>query len=64
MLKGTPIETGYYKFLERYLVPALILRCEIVAGRRTITADTNLRLCRLFRLFEGYWLRGQVRRCA
>lgn len=25
MLKGTPIETGYYRFLERYLVPALVL---------------------------------------
>jgi len=24
MLKGTPIETGYYRFLERYLVPWLI----------------------------------------
>ena len=24
MLKGTPVETGYYRFLERYLVPWLI----------------------------------------
>ena len=34
---------------------------EIVAGRRAITADTDLRLCRFFGLTEGYWLRGQAR---
>jgi addiction module HigA family antidote len=33
---------------------------EIVAGRRTITADTDLRLCRFFGLSNGYWLRAQV----
>jgi antitoxin HigA-1 len=33
---------------------------EIVAGRRTITADTDLRLCRFFGLSDGYWLRAQV----
>lgn len=34
---------------------------EIVAGRRSITADTDLRLCRFFGLSDGYWLRGQTR---
>ena len=34
---------------------------EIVAGRSSITADTDLRLCKFFGLSEGYWLRGQVR---
>ena len=34
---------------------------EIVAGRRSITADTDLRLCEFLGLTEGYWLRGQVR---
>ncbi len=34
---------------------------EIVAGKRAITADTDLRLCRFFGLSDGYWLRGQVR---
>ncbi|MDR2187650.1 MAG: HigA family addiction module antidote protein [Azonexus sp.] len=34
---------------------------EIVAGRRAITADTDLRLCRFFGLSDGYWLRGQAR---
>jgi addiction module HigA family antidote len=33
---------------------------EIVAGRRAITADTDLRLCRLFGLSNGYWLRAQA----
>ncbi|MFQ3581360.1 MAG: HigA family addiction module antitoxin [Chloracidobacterium sp.] len=33
---------------------------EIVAGKRTITADTDLRLCRFFGLSSGYWLRDQV----
>jgi antitoxin HigA-1 len=31
----------------------------IVNGGRSITADTDLRLCRLFRLSEGYFLRLQ-----
>ena len=29
-------------------------------GRRRITADTDLRLCRYFGLTDGYWLRAQV----
>ncbi len=33
---------------------------EIVAGKRAITADTDLRLCRYFGLSEGYWLRAQA----
>ena len=32
----------------------------IVRGARTITADTDLRLCKLFGLSEGYFLRLQV----
>jgi addiction module HigA family antidote len=34
---------------------------EIVSGRRAITADTDLRLCKYFGLSEGWWLRGQAR---
>ena len=34
---------------------------QIVAGKRSVSADTDLRLCRFFGLSEGYWLRGQVR---
>jgi len=32
----------------------------IVKGRRSITADTDLRLCRFFGLSEGFWLRMQA----
>ena len=33
---------------------------DIVAGKRGITADTDLRLCRYFGLSDGWWLRGQA----
>ncbi|MEB3334479.1 MAG: HigA family addiction module antitoxin, partial [Cyanobacteriota bacterium] len=33
---------------------------EILCGKRAITADTDLRLCRFFGLSEGYWLRAQA----
>jgi plasmid maintenance system antidote protein VapI len=33
---------------------------EIVAGRRAITADTDLRMCRYFGLSRGFWLRAQA----
>ena len=33
---------------------------DIVAGKRSITADTDLRLCRYFGLSDGWWLRGQA----
>lgn len=33
---------------------------QIVAGRRSISADTDLRLCRYLGLSNGYWLRAQV----
>ena len=33
---------------------------EIVAGKRSITADIDLRLCRFFGLSNGYWLRAQA----
>jgi len=33
---------------------------QIIKGRRSITADTDLRLCRFFSLSDGYWLRAQA----
>lgn len=33
---------------------------DIVAGKRAITADTDLRLCRYFGQSDGWWLRGQA----
>ena len=32
----------------------------IIRGERTITADTDLRLCKFFGLSEGYFLRLQI----
>lgn len=32
----------------------------IVNGARDITADTDLHLCKFFRLSEGFWLRLQI----
>ena len=33
---------------------------EIIKGRRRVTADTDLRLCRFLGLSDGYWLRAQA----
>ena len=33
---------------------------QIIAGKRAVTADTDLRLCRFFGLSNGYWLRAQA----
>lgn len=33
---------------------------DIVTGKRAITADTDLRLCRFLGLSNGYWLRAQA----
>jgi len=33
---------------------------EIVKGDRSVTADTDLRLCKFFGLTEGYFLRLQI----
>nr|VFJ74039.1 MAG: transcriptional regulator, XRE family [Candidatus Kentron sp. FW] len=55
-----PIGLSQYRLAKEIGVPAQRIS-EIVAGRRAITADTDLRLCRFFGLSDGYWLRGQVR---
>lgn len=34
---------------------------DIIAGKRSITADTDLRLCRFFSLPDGWWLRQQAK---
>ena len=55
-----PMGISKYRLAKEIGVPAQRIG-EIVAGRRSITADTDLRLCRFFGLSEGYWLRGQAR---
>ena len=34
---------------------------DIVAGKRSITVNTDLRLCRFFSLTDGWWLRLQAK---
>ena len=54
-----PMCISQYRLAKEIDVPAQRIS-EIVAGRRSITADTDLRLCRFFGLTSGYWLRAQV----
>jgi addiction module HigA family antidote len=53
------MELSQYRLAKNINVPAQRIS-EIVAGKRAITADTDLRLCRFFRLSNGYWLRAQA----
>src|SRR5450756_2595855 len=55
-----PMGISQYRLAKEIGVPAQRIG-EIVAGRRAITADTDLRLCRFFGLSEGWWLRWQER---
>ncbi|MDX6280182.1 MAG: antitoxin HigA [Kribbellaceae bacterium] len=54
-----PMGLSQYRLAREIGVPAQRIG-EIVAGKRAITADTDLRLCRFFGLSNGYWLRAQV----
>jgi addiction module HigA family antidote len=54
-----PMGISRYRLAKEIGVPAQRIG-EIVSGRRAITADTDLRLCRFFGLSDGYWLRAQV----
>lgn len=54
-----PMGITKYRVAKEIGVPAQRIG-EIVAGRRAITADTDLRLCRFFGLSNGYWLRAQA----
>ena len=55
-----PLVLSKYRLAKEIGVPPGRIS-EIVAGRRAITADTDLRLCKYFGLSEGWWLRWQVR---
>jgi addiction module HigA family antidote len=54
-----PMGISQYRLAKEMEVPAQRIG-EIVAGRRAISADTDLRLCRFFGLSNGYWLRAQA----
>ena len=55
-----PMGLSKYRLAKEIDVPAPRIG-EIVAGRRAITADTDLRLCQFFGLSEGWWLALQSR---
>lgn len=54
-----PMGITQYRLAKEIAVPAQRVG-DIVAGRRSISADTDLRLCRFFGLSNGYWLRAQA----
>jgi antitoxin HigA-1 len=54
-----PMGISQYRLAKEISVPAQRIG-EIVAGKRAVTADTELRLCRFFGLSNGYWLRAQA----
>ena len=54
-----PLGISQYRLAKEIDVPAQRVS-EIVAGKRAVSADTDLRLCRFFSLSPGYWLRAQA----
>jgi len=55
-----PLGVTQYKLAKDIYVPARRIN-EIVHGKRSITADTALRLSRYFNLSEQFWLNLQAR---
>ena len=54
-----PLGLSRYRLAKEIDVPAQRFG-DIVNGKRAVTADTDLRLCRFFGLSDGYWLRAQA----
>jgi addiction module HigA family antidote len=54
-----PMGISQYRLAKEIGVPAQRIG-DIVLGKRAVTADTDLRLCRFFGLSNGYWLRAQA----
>ncbi len=54
-----PLGMSNYRLAKAIGVPPQRIG-DILAGKRTVTADTDLRLCRFFGLSEGWWLRLQA----
>ncbi|HEY2413779.1 MAG TPA: HigA family addiction module antitoxin [Pirellulaceae bacterium] len=54
-----PMGISNYRLAKEIGVPAQRIG-DILAGKRAVTADTDLRLCRFFGLSKGYWLRAQA----
>lgn len=54
-----PLGMSKYRLAKSIGVPPQRIG-DIIAGKRAITADTDLRLCRLFGLTDGWWLKLQA----
>ena len=54
-----PLGMSNYRLAKEIGVPAQRIG-DILSGKRAITADTDLRLCRFFGLSDGWWLRLQA----
>ena len=54
-----PLGISQYRLAKETGIPAQRIG-QIILGRRSVTADTDLRLCRFFGLSDGYWLRAQA----
>ena len=54
-----PMELSQYRLAKEIGVAQRRIG-EIVTGKRGITDDTDLRLCRFFGLSDGWWLRLQA----
>ena len=54
-----PLGISQYRLAKETGIPAQRIG-QIVLGRRGVSADTDLRLCRFFGLTDGYWLRAQA----
>jgi antitoxin HigA-1 len=54
-----PLGMSKYRLAKSIGVPPQRIG-DIVAGKRAISADTDLRLCKLFGLSDGWWLRLQA----
>lgn len=56
----TPLGMTKYRLAKELGVPPQRIG-DIIAGKRGITADTDLRLCRFFGMTDGWWLRLQAK---
>jgi addiction module HigA family antidote len=54
-----PMGITKYRLAKEIYVPAQRIG-DIVSGKRSVSVDTDLRLCRFFGLSDGYWLRVQA----
>lgn len=54
-----PMGLSRYRLAKEIGVPAPRIG-DVVSGKRAVSADTDLRLCRFFGHSDGYWLRTQA----